>query len=152
MMPHRDIELGQHWYRWWWHQAITWTNVKLSSFLSYSAEGNFTRNTHDVSHQFILINYTLKMINISLRGQWVKKHPDGFSTQRDSNVGSTLMVFHHDETSSQQWDRHQHVIWQVMAPGGITEILRYLISSYVFPLLSNHYSDTAMLCPKLHND
>ena len=31
MMPYGDIDLGQHWLRWWlgvwWHQAITWTNV-----------------------------------------------------------------------------------------------------------------------------
>ena len=35
MMPYGDIDLGQHWLRkWlvaWWHQAITWTNVDLSS-------------------------------------------------------------------------------------------------------------------------
>ena len=33
-----DIELGQHWFRWWhvaWrHQAITWTNADLSSLRS----------------------------------------------------------------------------------------------------------------------
>ena len=35
VMPNGDIDLGQHWFRkWlvaWWHQAITWTNVDLSS-------------------------------------------------------------------------------------------------------------------------
>ena len=34
-MPNEDIELCQHWLKeWlvaWWHQAITWTNVDLSS-------------------------------------------------------------------------------------------------------------------------
>ena len=37
MMPYGDIDLGQQWLRWWlgaWrHQAITWTNVDLSSQL-----------------------------------------------------------------------------------------------------------------------
>ena len=36
--PFGDIDLGQHWLRlWlaaWWHQAITWTNVDLSSVRS----------------------------------------------------------------------------------------------------------------------
>ena len=36
--PYGDIGLGQHWFRWWlvawWHQAITWTNVDLSSVSS----------------------------------------------------------------------------------------------------------------------
>ena len=36
--PYGDIGLGQHWLRWWlvawWHQAITWTNVDLSSIMS----------------------------------------------------------------------------------------------------------------------
>ena len=31
MIPHGDIDLGQHWLRYWlvvwWHQAITWTNI-----------------------------------------------------------------------------------------------------------------------------
>ena len=35
LSPFVDIDLGQHWFRqWlvaWWHQAITWTNVDLSS-------------------------------------------------------------------------------------------------------------------------
>ena len=35
VMPYGDIELGQHWIRWWFlawqHQTITWTNVDLSS-------------------------------------------------------------------------------------------------------------------------
>ena len=38
MTPYGDMELGQHWLRWWlvaWrHQAITWTNVDLSSVRS----------------------------------------------------------------------------------------------------------------------
>ena len=33
--PYGDIDLGQHWLRWWlvawWHQAIAWTNVGLPS-------------------------------------------------------------------------------------------------------------------------
>ena len=36
--PYGDINLGQHWLRqWlvaWWHQAITWTNIDLSSVRS----------------------------------------------------------------------------------------------------------------------
>ena len=39
VMPYGDMDLGQHWLRqWlvaWWHQAITWTNVDLSS-VTYS--------------------------------------------------------------------------------------------------------------------
>ena len=39
MMPYGDMELGQHWLRKWlgaWrHQAITWTNVDLSSVKSH---------------------------------------------------------------------------------------------------------------------
>ena len=35
VMPYGDIDLGQHWLRWWLgpvrHQSITWTNVDLSS-------------------------------------------------------------------------------------------------------------------------
>ena len=38
LMPYGDIELSQHWLRYWlgawWHQAITWTNVDLSSVRS----------------------------------------------------------------------------------------------------------------------
>ena len=38
MTPFDDIDMGQHWIRWWlvaWqHQAITWTNVDLSSVRS----------------------------------------------------------------------------------------------------------------------
>ena len=35
MTKYGDIDLGQHWFRKcfvaWWYQAITWTNVDLSS-------------------------------------------------------------------------------------------------------------------------
>ena len=40
LAPYRDIDLGQHWLRYWlvaWrHQAITWTSVDLSSVRSCS--------------------------------------------------------------------------------------------------------------------
>ena len=47
----------QHWLKWWlvaWqHQAITWSNVNLSSERSrdiHSSEGNFTRNISTINH------------------------------------------------------------------------------------------------------
>ena len=39
LMSHGNMNPGQHWCRWWlvawWHQAITWTNVDLSSKVFY---------------------------------------------------------------------------------------------------------------------
>ena len=38
--PYGDIDLGQHWFRYWlvawWHRTVTWTNVALSSVRSSS--------------------------------------------------------------------------------------------------------------------
>ena len=53
--PNGDID--QHWLRWWlvawWHQAITGTNVHLSSVTEaqwQSVDGNFTQDTSATSH------------------------------------------------------------------------------------------------------
>ena len=54
------INLGQHWFRWWlaaWrHQAITWTNVDLSSVRSCGINlwADFQRNAQDIYpwHEF----------------------------------------------------------------------------------------------------
>ena len=34
VMPFGDLDLGQHWFRWWLVAVITWTNVDLSSVRS----------------------------------------------------------------------------------------------------------------------
>ena len=80
MMPYGDIELGQHWLRqWlvaWWHQAITWTNVDLSSVRS---SDNYLRANSQKTPQPSITKISLKITYRYLRfhsnltrGQWVK--------------------------------------------------------------------------------
>ena len=71
--PYGDRDLGQLWLRQWlvaWrHQAITWTNVDLSSVMSLGIHLR-ELSLNDVK---IPINKTrLKMASRSPRGQWVK--------------------------------------------------------------------------------
>ena len=69
VMPYGDIDLGQHWLRYWlavWrHQAITWTNVDLSSV-------KFCAN-HVRSNKKVLMYSICKM---SLEHTLVKLLPD----------------------------------------------------------------------------
>ena len=77
LRPCDDIELGQHWLRKWLvayrHQAITWTNVRLTISLvqCHSTEGNFTRDTSAIIHKNEPGNYLSKLSLKSLRGQWL---------------------------------------------------------------------------------
>ena len=52
VMSYGDIELGQHWLRWWlvawWHKAITWTSANLQSARSGD---NHQRAMACASHQ-----------------------------------------------------------------------------------------------------
>ena len=80
MIPHGNTNMGQHWLRqWlvaWWHKAITWANVDVSS-VGFS-------NIHLVSisqhiHQQLIPKIDLKnyLSQISFkfsRGQWVNNH------------------------------------------------------------------------------
>ena len=49
VMPNDDIELGQHWLKWWfgacWQQSNTWTNVDLSTMVFCSTQ--FTGSPQD---------------------------------------------------------------------------------------------------------
>ena len=50
VMPYGIIDLGQHWHKWcvaWWHQAITWKNVDLSSKV-FCGIIHLTANSQDV--------------------------------------------------------------------------------------------------------
>ena len=62
-MPYGDIELGQYWLRWWlaaWrHQAIIWTNVKLSSVRS---SDNHLRTVLQETLQPSVTSISLKII------------------------------------------------------------------------------------------
>ena len=71
--PHGNIDRGQHWLRqWlvaWWHQAITWTNVDLSSKLLWGTDlrtmpMNLIRN----------MCLETRLTAPSLRDQWVNTH------------------------------------------------------------------------------
>ena len=65
VMPYDDIDLGQHWFRqWlvaWWHQAITWASVDLSSVKSC---GIYLRT---ISHKMLnicILDTSLKITNL----------------------------------------------------------------------------------------
>ena len=61
VMPYGDLELGQHWLRYWpvtWqHQAITWTNVHHSSLRYYGI------HWREISLEMSFVNMSLKVID-----------------------------------------------------------------------------------------
>ena len=73
MTPYGDRKLGQHWIRLWFvawrHQAITWTNVDLSSVRS---KVNFTAGTAAINHCNWLEKYSFKISLKYPRPPWVK--------------------------------------------------------------------------------
>ena len=75
-----NMEPGQHWLRWWlvaWrHQAITWTNVDLSSVRSNGIHKRY------LSHQSLKLAWKLPNVK-SCRGQWVNN--------QWGNLGSELV-------------------------------------------------------------
>ena len=68
---HGVMDLGQHWLRYWlvawWHQAITWTNVDLSSVAFIW--GQFHKRY--LSHQLLELAWLSKIKFKSPKGQWV---------------------------------------------------------------------------------
>ena len=73
--PYNDIELGQHWFRYWlvawWHQAITWINVDLSSATTIS--GQFHRGYLSNQSFELTWKWISKILFQSPRSQWVEQ-------------------------------------------------------------------------------
>ena len=76
--PYGDIGLGEHWLRWWlaaWrHQAITWTNVDLSSLGICGTQMRFI-----LIHQFVKWVWRIpcEITSTSPRDQWVNSSRNG---------------------------------------------------------------------------
>ena len=77
LAPSGTKELGQHWFRWWlvawWHQAIIWTNVDISSVKFWGIHFK-TISLQCLWYQSVecVAKFRIKIVVISLRGQWVK--------------------------------------------------------------------------------
>ena len=80
VMPYGDIDLGQHWLRWWlvaWrHQAITWTNVDFTSI------GPFSTHLRRISQEMLKISIHKMSLKTLLRKPF--PHLSGANELNDS--------------------------------------------------------------------
>ena len=77
VMPYSDINLGQHrlqkWLVAWWHQAITWTNVDLSSARFSDDHLRAVSDTSAVSHKTYCQTFDIRC---TLVGNKIVDHSD----------------------------------------------------------------------------
>ena len=90
MMPYADIDLGQHWLRWWlfaWrHRVITRTNVELASVRSSDIHLRVISQRPKTDE-----NYLSKFSVESPMGHWLKCHILGNSHNRQQFPDMTSM-------------------------------------------------------------
>ena len=78
VMQYDDIDLGQHWLRYWlgarWHHAITWTNVDLTSIRSNDIHlrAILQESPQSSITKISLKNYHLKFHSNPPGSEWVK--------------------------------------------------------------------------------
>ena len=114
-----DINLGQHWISLWlvaWrHQAITWTNVDLSSVRSSCTHMSaiLARDASAISHWNQLENYLSKILFKSPRGQWVNKQ--SFLTSDNTHINHIPRRSHNNPHKSKYITRiiPIHCHWDV---------------------------------------
>ena len=123
-MPYGDLELGQHWLRYWpvtWqHQAITWTNVHYSSLRYYGI------HWREISLEMSFVNMSLKIIDSRQQS-----HLPG-ANELTLTVTLSTPYFHH----SSVWLPEETVF---MSPLSITDYLPCLSVS-IHRVLGGHFS------------
>ena len=134
MAPYGNVDLGQHWLRWWlvawWHQAITWTSV---DYWSVRPHGIHLRAISQEMLKIAIRAVSLKITNWRLHHQSLRWRHNGCDSVSNHQPRDSLLsrLFRH--RSKKTWKLRVTGLCVGNSPGTVNSPHKRPVTRKMFP-------------------